>query len=190
MLPGHVIAADTVVRDCIVRRIVDGIVYEGYVMPAPEQVAASVSGGLIKRIKVIAASKTLSKAEQMAANGGDWWKYRSYSGTKERLAQHLLSFMPPLRPPQSAPIPAFPPITMQPEQALLGVQCDQVSTDKGIAWKLAGVGKVKWQVVYTFMPNDPWHEPLTDDDTQHLIVTQDDDSSLRALASLVERILA
>ncbi|MCW5845572.1 MAG: hypothetical protein KIT77_30240, partial [Caldilinea sp.] len=184
VLPGHVIAADTMVRDCIVRKVVDGIVYEGYVMPAPEQVAAAVSGGIITRILVFRNGKALSREEQMAANGGDWWKYRSYSGPHKLLEQHLLANLVPLPAPQPAPMFDFPPIEM--ELPLLGVQCDQVATDKGVAWKMAGVGKVKWQVVYTFTPGDPaWHEPLADDDKQHLIVPQDDDSSLLALADLV-----
>ncbi|MCO5243951.1 MAG: hypothetical protein M9927_09000 [Anaerolineae bacterium] len=189
VLPGHVIASDTMVRDCIVRKVVDGIVYEGYVMPAPEQVAAAVSGGIITRILVFRNGKALSREEQMAANGGDWWKYRSYSGPHKLLEQHLLANLAPLPAPQPAPMFDFPPIEM--ERPLLGVQCDQVATDKGIAWKMAGVGKVKWQVVYTFTPGDPaWHEPLADDDNRHLIVPQDDDSSLLALTRLVERILA
>ncbi|MCO5246825.1 MAG: hypothetical protein M9927_23895 [Anaerolineae bacterium] len=143
----------------------DGIVYEGYVMPAPEQVAAAVMRDHHPHPRL----PQRQSAEQGRADGGQrrrLRKYRSYSGPHKLLEQHLLANLVPLPAPAAAgPLMFdFPPIEM--ELPLLGVQCDQVATDKGVAWKMAGAGKVKWQVVYTFTPGDPaWHEPLADDDS-------------------------
>jgi len=159
LLPARYAAEHSMVRDCKIKRIgPDGKPVEGWVVPVNYQLA-----DITRRVKVMHEGKVLPPAQQRQMNEGDCWEYIAV-GAPNAAATTTRIELPPFNPNAIVRPPMHQRIVTSDRR------CDLLTSIPAHR---------------VFEPDHCWHEPLTDDDTMHLIRPVETTDSEYQLACLV-----